>query len=394
MTSLEAPTCLTALARAWGVMESCLPIGWRHHLVPPGEWQLSALGRQAGMIRPQRGLPVVTQAEQRAFAACGWRPPPRLVAAEAWRDFTEDALDRWWHEAHGEHCLKDVRFELAQEHSFRGLPRIPRGGGAGEFLWAPVHSEDPLEARGVSREWVNAFFVWMHTNLLFRLPTRIFIECFARLVTAPHGCALFDLVPTVHRCAPQTYSCHAWDDDLFALVAANQQAPWLSFVAINLHAPELAAPSSLTARLGVCIAACEGVVVCLPGKGEPMAALRPLLRSWCLVEICSAPTLNEHNTDPYATARSMVPLRFALGGVDDDVERHRAIADAIRTLSSAAAAADDAEEDTELKQLLRDAHGSHATVDTKLRELVRKAFFEHYCEARHAHIQQLYAYGA
>jgi len=58
------------------------------------------------------------------------------------------------------------------------------------------------------------------------------------------------------------------------------------------------------------------------GKGEPRDALRPLLRSWCLVEMCSAPDA-VHDTDPYATPSvnpSVAPLRLAIGGYDDDVE--------------------------------------------------------------------------
>ena len=371
-------------------METCVPIAWQHHLAPPGEWQLSMLTRQAGMMVPQRGVAAAAEAEWRAVSACGQRLPPCEANASTWREFTLYALDRWWHRAHGEHCPKDGRFELAREHSLRGLPRIPRGDGAGEFLTSPQRSDVPPEARGVSREWLNAFLTWLHINRLFRLPTRIFVECFVRLVTATHGCALFDLVPIAYRCAPQAYSCHAWDDSLFAVLAANQQAAWLSFIAINQHAPRgLVGQPSLAMQLGACIDACESVVVCLPGRGDPMAALRPLLRTWCLAEICGARE-NENDTDPYAPRRD-APLRFAFGGVDDDVERHRAIADAVHALSSEAATAEDVAEDAELKRLLREAHGGYASIDTKLRELVRKAFFEHYREPRHTCIRQLYA---
>jgi len=147
-----------------------------------------------------------------------------------------------------------------------------------------------------------------------------------------------------HRCPPRSFACHAWDDELFALLAANQQDLWLSFIALSQHGgaatqgpatqgptaqepttqgpkataegaatsatsvdgggdegtlpslpspppptpPSLAAATekqqpSLAAQLASCVAACEeGVVVCIAGKGEPQDALRPLLRSWCL----------------------------------------------------------------------------------------------------------------
>ena len=43
------------------------------------------------------------------------------------------------------------------EHCLRGLPRVPRGGGAGELLELPISSNLPLAARGVSEEWVRGY---------------------------------------------------------------------------------------------------------------------------------------------------------------------------------------------------------------------------------------------
>jgi hypothetical protein len=57
--------------------------------------------------------------------------------------------------------------------------------------------------------------------------------------------------------------------------------------------------------------------------------------------MCSAPVAM-HDTDPYAdptTTSAVAPLRLAIGGYDDDVERHRDIAAAIRTLACACAQA-------------------------------------------------------
>ena len=200
------PPCLLPLARTlWRAAEWCVPIAWLHHLAPPGEHQLSSLVRTSGLQLPQRGgaATQATQAEWRAFAACGRRPPQqRLVAAESWRGVVEDALDRWWRKAHGAHCPQDLRFALAREHCLRGLPRVPRGGGAGELLELPISSDLPLEGRGVSEEWVSALFVWMTTHCLFRIPTRVFVEAFVQLITAPHRCALYDLIPVAHRCLP------------------------------------------------------------------------------------------------------------------------------------------------------------------------------------------------
>ena len=200
------PPCLLPLARTlWRAAEWCVPIAWLHHLAPPGEHQLSSLVRASGLQLPQRGgaATQATQAEWRAFAACGRRPPQqRLVAAESWRGVVEDALDRWWRKAHGAHCPQDLRFALAREHCLRGLPRVPRGGGAGELLELPISSDLPLEGRGVSEEWVSALFVWMTTHCLFRIPTRVFVEAFVQLITAPHRCALYDFIPVAHRCLP------------------------------------------------------------------------------------------------------------------------------------------------------------------------------------------------
>ena len=176
------PQCLLPLARSlWRAVESCVPIAWLHHLAPPGEHQLTSLVRASGLQLPQRGgaATQATQAEWRAFAACGRRPPQqRLVFAESWREVVADALDSWWRKAHGAHCPQDLRFALAREHCLRGLPRVPRGGGAGELLELPISSGLPLAARGVSAEWVSAFFVWMSTRSLFRIPTRVFVEAF------------------------------------------------------------------------------------------------------------------------------------------------------------------------------------------------------------------------
>ena len=430
------PACLPQARTLWRALEVCVPIPWKHHLQPPGEWELSRLVRLAGLTLPERGPPVATQAEWRAFAACGRRPPVARVPAETWRAIVEAALDGWWRRAHGD-IAKDLRFELALEHSLRGVPRVPRGTGAGELLEAPERGDaPPLEQRGVSREWVRAFLLWMVEQRAFRIPVSIFVECFVRLVTAPHGCALYDLVPPAHRCPPRTHTCHAGDDDLHAVLAANQQDPWLQFVATNLHAPDEAAPDS--SRVAACVAACpEGVVLCLPGKGEPAAALRPLYRTRCVVEICcalarsgggsvvavtlplgevvafqlqpstaSAAGNDEHGSTPINAPALLAPprLRIAFGGVDDDVERHREIAEAIRALSSEASAAEDAQGDQgdqgdgaememELKRALRDEHGGASAVDARLREMARKAFYAYYRAPRHEYVRKLYATG-
>ena len=71
----------------------------------------------------------------------------------------------------------------------------PGSGGAGELLELPISSDLPLEGRGVSEEWVSALFVWMTTHCLFRIPTRVFVEAFVQLITAPHRCALYDFIP-------------------------------------------------------------------------------------------------------------------------------------------------------------------------------------------------------
>lgn len=363
----------------WDVVEVCVPISWLHMItIHPGERLLTELVRQ----QQQRLLAGVSETEH------------------DWRDMVEASLDRWWTRAHADYPREHVRFLLAREHALRGLPRVRRGVGAGELLLTPQRSETPIEARGVTQEWINAFFVWMHEARLFRLPTRVFVECFVTLVTAPHGCALYDFIPPAFRCAPQTFTCHAYDDELYALLAANQQAPWLSFLAVQQvsstdpllrRATATPAAADLPTHVSACVAACaEGVVVYLTGKGEPAEAIRPLLRAWCLVEICSAPR-EPDETDPYAAPRSPPALRFAIGGVDDDMERHRAIAEAIRTLSAEAATAEDEADGAELQRRLRGVHGGYAAVNARLREAARRAFFAYYQRPQHTLIQRLYA---
>ena len=45
---------------------------------------------------------------------------------------------------------------------------------------------------------MSALFVWMTTHCLFRIPTRVFVEAFVQLITAPHRCALYDFIPVAH----------------------------------------------------------------------------------------------------------------------------------------------------------------------------------------------------
>ena len=127
----------------------CIPISWQHHIATLGEWELTALVHKLG-VRLPTVVVALSQAERRAFAALGTRAPAKFVAADCWRSVAEDSLERWWRVSHGE-AAKDVRFELAREHTLRGLPRVRRGDGAGDFLRTPVPSAHiPLEERGVS----------------------------------------------------------------------------------------------------------------------------------------------------------------------------------------------------------------------------------------------------
>ena len=320
----------------------------------------------------------------------------------------------------------------------------------------------------MTQVWLRAFFAWTHELRLFRLPTRVFVECFVALVTAPDQCALYDLIPPDYRCMPQTFTCHAWDDELHAVLSSNLEATWLSLFAVNMHARDreqvfnLIAPprisphlpsavlgllssrrgrcmhsralQQLVSRIPACIAACgAGLVVCLPAKGEPEDALRPLRRSWCLLEMarcvtaqafsrllppcaalcrlvppspalsCPHPTsrssllymlsaiaaaaAEERSTDPYAAPRPPA-VRFAFGGVDDDVERHRAISEALRSLKFEASTASGAEEASMIKGILRETHGAEAEVS--LRQVARRAFWMYYCRPQHAYIRALY----
>lgn len=382
------PSFLRAI---WDAMEfCCVAIPWQHFLSTPGEWELTRLVLQRRILLPSSDQP--SESEWRAFAAIGSRPPQQRIAAESWRAVAEAVLDRWWRRAHGTALKSSVRFNLAREHALRGIPRIPRGDGAGEFLEKPRQSSEPLEKRGVATEWVRAFILWMHNLRLFKLPTRVFIEAFVTLLTSEHQGALYDYIPLAFRCEPQVFACYASDDALYSILVGTQQtqpaaAPWLSFIAANLHARRDAS------RVASCVAACEGVVVHLSGKGEPVEAIRPLLNSCCLLEICSAPP---PETDPYAPPRPP-PLRVAIGGVDDDVERHREIAAAIRALSSETVAEPVAEQSAgmheenaavEIKRLL--CESGYAAVDTRVRELARRAFWDYYHRPQHVHIRQLY----
>ena len=311
----------------------------------------------------------------------------------------EDSLARWWLCVHGVQVQKTMRFHLAREHTLRGLPRIRRGSGAGELLEDPVSSAHlPIGMRGVSNAWLLAFVVWLHVHRLFKLPVRVFAECFGALLTTPHECALYDFIPEAHRCAPHTFTCHSWDDDLYAVLAANQDAPWLSLFA--QHVPPHDHVQEPHTRLAAqveqvldCVAACSaGLVVCLPGKGEPCSALRPLTRGWCLLELCCAleryDAAAATNTDPYdATVRSPT-VRFAVGGIDDDVERHREIAEALCQLSFDASTAQDPREAEVLRRVLNEGYG--AIAEARLREATRHAFAQYYSRPQHVHIRELY----
>ena len=383
--------CMRSIFDAiFDAIDTCVPITFQHRIATPGEWTLSALVHQQRVRIP--AVVELSAAERRAFAALGSRgSPTRYVAAESWRDVAEDSLERWWCEAHGA-TAKDLRFELAREQTLRGLPRIRRGGGAGELLWEPVPSADtPVELRGISHAWLRAFFVWMHLHRLFKLPVRVFAECFATLLTTPHACPLYDFVPVEYRCAPRTFSCHAWDDELYAVLAANMDAPWLSLFAVG--APPLGRERKETERLvahvPACVAACSaGLVFCLPGRGEPANALRPLHRAWCVLELCCALAgdVDDADTDPYDSAPRRV--RFAFGGVDDDVERHRAIAQALQDLSWDAASAHDPIEAEVLQDALLEARGE---AEVQMRDAVRRAFARKYSLPQHMHIRALYA---
>ena len=57
----------------------------------------------------------------------------------------------------------------------------------------------PCMLPGYHFSQVSALFVWMTTQCLFRIPTRVFIEAFVRLITTPHRCALYDFIPVAHR---------------------------------------------------------------------------------------------------------------------------------------------------------------------------------------------------
>ena len=395
-TRPQPPVCIPCARGVGDALEfCCVPISWQHRIVTIGEWELTNLVHQLG-VRVPAGVIELSPAERRAFAALGTRAPPRFIVADSWRAVAEDSLERWWYRIQGQQASRSLLFELAWEHTIRGIPRIRRGSGAGEFLREPVRSDHvPMEERGVTHEWLRAFFAWMHELRVFRVPTRVFIECFAALVTAPTQCALYDFIPEAHRCAPQAFLCHALDDDLCALLAAchHGTAAWISFLAVGEHEAREEREPSLVERTPACVAACKaGLIVCLPGKGSPADALRPLLRSWCLLEICSAIALSdaaEADTDPYAERRSSGPaVTFAFGGIDDDVERHRAIAEALSSLSFEASAASSADEEVAIKRVLREAHGAEA--EARLRDALRRAFCLHYSRPQHVHIRALY----
>lgn len=409
----------------------CVPIAWQHHITTLGERELTALVHQLGIRLPAGNMSGLSPAEVRAFAVLGSRTPPRYTAADSWRAVAEDSLERWWKSAHGEGAPHDQRFVLAREHTLRGIPRVKRGSDAGEFLWAPVSSAHiPLEKRGVSPVWLRALFAWMHELCLFKLPTRVFVECFVALVTAEQPCALYDLVPEAFRCAPQTFACHAWDDELYAMLAASHDACWISFVAVDLPKQRgdggdggggemrddaEARVRQLATSIPACIAACtSGLLVCLPGRGdEPAAALRPLRRAWCLFEMCSAVAADDTimsderppTMDPYGRTVSFGDgrVRFAFGGLDDDVERHRTIAEAIDRLSCRASAASHVDEEMAIKGVLvehghaveraaedEEEEGSLTRTEARLRELVRRAFWVLYSRPQHAYVRALY----
>ena len=322
----------------WDAVEfCCVAIPWREMIATPGEWELSELVRQQRIPLPSPDLPSVSEVRhseeadvEHAFTSLGARGPRGTVPATSWRAVAEDALDRWWRDAHGVTPKTSVRFENARSQVLRGVPRIRRGAGAGEFLETPARSSTPLERRGVAREWIAAFVLWMHELRLFKLPTRVFIDTFAKLLTAAvggtadgtttDGATLFDFIPIAFRCEPQILACHAADDDLYSLLVATQHAaaaPWLSFIAASPHTRR--DPHAVAAVVDACDG---GVVVSLAGRGEPDEAIRPLLLSWNLLEICCARSAETPpQTDPYAPPQ-LPRVRLAITCADDDVERH------------------------------------------------------------------------
>ena len=215
--------------------------------------------------------------------------------------------------------------------------------------------------------------------------------------TTTDGATLFDFIPIAFCCEPQILACHAADDDLYSLLVATQHAaatPWLSFIAASPHTRR--DPHAVAAVVDACDG---GVVVSLAGRGEPDEAIRPLLLSWNLLEICCARSAETPpQTDPYAPPQ-LPRVRLAITGVDDDVERHRAIAGAIQGLSSehSHAAHEEAahKEDTStVQRLLREDHGGYDAVDGQVRELARRTFWEYYAHRpQHSHIRKLYELG-
>lgn len=59
------------------------------------------------------------------------------------------------------------------------------------FLWMTTRYMLP----GYHPSQVGELFAWMTTHCLFRIPTRVFVEAFVQLITAPHRCALYDFIP-------------------------------------------------------------------------------------------------------------------------------------------------------------------------------------------------------
>jgi len=210
----------------WDAVEfCCVAIPWREMIATPGEWELSELVRQQRIPLPSPDLPSVS--EVRAFASLGARGPRGTVPATSWRAVAEDALDRWWRDAHGVTPKTSVRFENARSQVLRGVPRIRRGAGAGEFLETPARSSTPLERRGVSQQWIAAFVLWMHELRLFKHLREM--ECFPASHERLRLCAR-----RMPACAPQ---------EALAFRTAQHRAPR------HLHIHALSSPGSQVKRL-------------------------------------------------------------------------------------------------------------------------------------------------
>ena len=127
------------------------------------------------------------------------------------------------------------------------------------------------------------------------VPTKVIVYAFIKsVITINEKESLYFYIPKEFRGKPTAFLSHAWDcfvDRLF-MADGNPGIYWIDIVAINQHHPITDLP-----MLEQTIKDISNTILLIPGWGRnPIVALQPILRSWCVFEILNTPEGALHAT--------------------------------------------------------------------------------------------------